>query len=236
MRWEVKELESGKWGIFLCEKFWRFPDKPVCYAASADELPRTSPRRLLFDFERPEFLNDPQWVLRTDSVQFYLGGSASGAQPHWHAASWNWLVHGSKRWFLWPPSEAIYSQAHVERTVGAQDKDPVRRTKKGKGKRGPVDKALVCDQRPGEVMVLPETWGHATVNLQRSIGWASEFHFDRSMDDGLSDIHGDEWWRTGERPNTQPQAMLEEDTPRASGGPLRVPMGVYGSSGYVRPQ
>ena len=37
MRWEVKELENGKWGIFLCEKFWKFPDKPVCYGASKDE-------------------------------------------------------------------------------------------------------------------------------------------------------------------------------------------------------
>lgn len=36
MRWEVKELESGKWGIFLCEKFWKHPDKPVCYAASTN--------------------------------------------------------------------------------------------------------------------------------------------------------------------------------------------------------
>ena len=37
MRWEVKEMENGKWGIFLCEKFWKFPDKPVCYGESIDE-------------------------------------------------------------------------------------------------------------------------------------------------------------------------------------------------------
>ena len=37
MRWEVKELENGKWGIFLCEKYWRFADKPVCYGESIDE-------------------------------------------------------------------------------------------------------------------------------------------------------------------------------------------------------
>jgi len=34
MKWEVKELDDGRWGIFLCEEFWRFKDKPVCYAAS----------------------------------------------------------------------------------------------------------------------------------------------------------------------------------------------------------
>ena len=33
-QWECKELEDGRWGIFLCEEFWRWPDKPVLYGAS----------------------------------------------------------------------------------------------------------------------------------------------------------------------------------------------------------
>ena len=37
MKWEVKELPSGKWGIFLCKKYWKFKDKPVIYAASITE-------------------------------------------------------------------------------------------------------------------------------------------------------------------------------------------------------
>ena len=37
MRWEVREQEDGKWGIYLCEEFWRYPDKPVCYSVSIDE-------------------------------------------------------------------------------------------------------------------------------------------------------------------------------------------------------
>ena len=37
MRWEVKEQETGKWGIYLCKEFWRYPDKPVCYGESIDE-------------------------------------------------------------------------------------------------------------------------------------------------------------------------------------------------------
>jgi hypothetical protein len=36
MRWEVREHENGKWGIYLCEEFWRYPDKPVCYGESVD--------------------------------------------------------------------------------------------------------------------------------------------------------------------------------------------------------
>jgi len=37
MRWEVKEMDDGKWGIFLCEEFWKYPDKPVCYGASINK-------------------------------------------------------------------------------------------------------------------------------------------------------------------------------------------------------
>ena len=36
MQWEVRELPSGKWGIFLQQQFCR-TDEPVCYAASLNE-------------------------------------------------------------------------------------------------------------------------------------------------------------------------------------------------------
>ena len=34
MKWEAKELDDGRWGIFLCKKYWKFKDRPVMYAAS----------------------------------------------------------------------------------------------------------------------------------------------------------------------------------------------------------
>ena len=75
------------------------------------------------------------------------------------------------------------------------------------------------------MIVIPELWGHATVNLARSIGWASEFHFDRAMDDGLSATHGSEWWRVGERP--------VEDSGDSAIDKVNLvetrPMGVYGT-------
>jgi chemotaxis response regulator CheB len=37
MQWEVKKLPNGKWGIFLCKKYWKFKDKPVMYASSLTE-------------------------------------------------------------------------------------------------------------------------------------------------------------------------------------------------------
>ena len=68
-------------------------------------------------------------------------------------------------------------------------------------------RALRCTQRAGDVLVVPETWGHATVNLQPSVGWATEVHFDRNIDLGLDAKHGDEWWRTGDAPKDAPRGL-----------------------------
>ena len=35
--------------------------------------------------------------------------------------------------------------------------------------------AVVCVQRPGDVVYVPENWGHAVVNVEASIGVAFEF-------------------------------------------------------------
>lgn len=37
MKWEAKELPDGRWGIFLCKRYWKFKDKPVMYSASLTE-------------------------------------------------------------------------------------------------------------------------------------------------------------------------------------------------------
>ena len=38
MKWEVKKItegnDKGKWGIYLCKEFWKYPEKPVCYGAA----------------------------------------------------------------------------------------------------------------------------------------------------------------------------------------------------------
>ena len=37
MKWEAKELPDGRWGIFLCKKYWKFKDKPVMYSAAVNQ-------------------------------------------------------------------------------------------------------------------------------------------------------------------------------------------------------
>ena len=98
--------------------------------------------------------------LRTAAVQFYLGGVGSGTQPHWHTASWNALLRGRKRWLLWPPSRASYAHRHVARSARAA--------------RDAAGAPLVCEQRAGDVLLVPPLWGHATVNLRPVLGFATE--------------------------------------------------------------
>ena len=58
-----------------------------------------------------------------------------------------------------------------------------------------LDDLLTVEQRPGDVLVVPAAWGHATLNTQPSIGWASEVDHDRGYHDGDDAAFGDQWWR-----------------------------------------
>jgi hypothetical protein len=173
-------------------------------ALELDAAPPHARTQLLRDYRRPSFLEDEEWMVRTGTIQFYLGPRGSGTQPHWHGSSWNWLVHGRKEWQLWPPAEASYAQQHVALALE-------------QGGRGAADvemlpASLRCEQLPGEVLLVPHGWGHATVNLEPSIGWASEVNLDRVYDDGLARMHGAEWWRVGaeERERERAAALRDE--------------------------
>ena len=143
-------------------------------------------------------------LLRTVSIQFYVGGAGAGAQPHWHGPAWNWLLRGRKKWLLWPPEGATYAQRHVGLAV-----EPATQLS---------GRPLECEQRAGDVLVLPALWGHATLNAAPSIGFATELHFDRQFDLGLHAEFGDEWWRTtNDRPKekqAKPKRRAAEAEPK----------------------
>ena len=138
----------------------------------------SSASHLLAEWARPPFLSEPPpsatkgaSLLKTVSIQFYIGAAGSGAQPHWHAPAWNWLARGEKRWHLWPPIDATYAQNHVANSLP------------GASREGGAP--LQCTQRAGDIIIVPELWGHATTNLKPSIGWATEMSFDRNFDLGI---------------------------------------------------
>jgi hypothetical protein len=106
----------------------------------------------------------PDW-LEGRSVQFTLGGAGSGAPPHYHKAAVNTLVYGRKRWWLSPPRDALYS--NIPSSEWVRDGGPTRMRAHGR-------MLLECTQHAGDVLYLPNFWGHAVLNLEPSVAVASE--------------------------------------------------------------
>ena len=77
-------------------------------------------------------------------------------------------MRGRKEWALWPPAAASYAQRHVQLSMDAASN-------------ATGSRPLRCVQRAGDVVLVPPLWGHATLNLEPSVGWATEVLFDRAM-------------------------------------------------------
>ena len=105
-------------------------------------------RALSGDYEVPEFL-DGLSNLRL----FSLGGRPEGVQMSTHNSAWLAVLAGAKLWHLAPPSRPKPSNRYCP----------------GRGK---IDYALAaaegvvhCMAYPGEVVVVPDDWWHATCNM-----------------------------------------------------------------------
>ena len=100
-------------------------------------------------------------------IEFYFGPPGSGAPWHYHDPAFNALAYGRKRWFVMPPSRAVFSnKPSVEwyRTEFEQ-------LEPDSGARRDV---LECTQEAGDILFVPDRWSHATINLETSIGLAYE--------------------------------------------------------------
>ena len=100
------------------------------------------------------------------TLQFSLGAALSGTPLHWHNDAINHLVRGRKLWTLQAPSNATYSRVHAQLEVTM----PV-----GDGE------AFRCVQEAGDVIFVPDSWGHAVLNLEESAAYASTFYGPRYM-------------------------------------------------------
>ena len=103
--------------------------------------------------------------LRTSrpEYQFFLGPPGSGAPPHYHSDAWNALAFGRKRWFLQPPDRARYGGRPASQWV----QESLPKLKKNR----PIE----CTQEAGDLLYVPASWGHVTLNLKASVGVAGEF-------------------------------------------------------------
>lgn len=73
---------------------------------------------------------------------------------------------GRKRWFISPPSEAIFSKKPILQWL--EEDYPALRESKA---------FWECEQRAGDVLYVPCEWGHAVLNVEDTIGLAVEFKY-----------------------------------------------------------
>jgi hypothetical protein len=100
--------------------------------------------------------------------QWALGGEGTGAPIHFHNTAWAGLVYGAKKWLIYPPHNMIMSNRQILDYYENQMSQLV-----DLGGRAVVP--LTCVQTAGDVMILPESYGHGVLNLQESIAVATEF-------------------------------------------------------------
>ena len=104
------------------------------------------------------------WLLGAEAfardpiMQFALGGPCSGAPWHYHEDAVNVLGHGARAWRLLPPASAMLSRTPAAVEWGA----------------APRGAEVACLQRGGDALFVPAGWGHTTLNLQESAGFAVE--------------------------------------------------------------
>jgi hypothetical protein len=139
----------------------------------------------VFDFARKiphaSFNYDPQ---------FYLGDAGSGAPHHWHGSAINTLAWGKKRWAIFRPDTAAYDikpafPFFIQNVVEAAKTDSGNNVSNEYQESAGQDKmfstALHCVQNAGDVIIVPYWYGHATLNLQPSIGVADEMEISSNL-------------------------------------------------------
>jgi hypothetical protein len=108
--------------------------------------------------------------------QLIVGPPLSGAQPHFHGPAVNVLLAGAKAWELTPPAHAGFVRSHAADWFAAggychaADGD-------GDGAGGPAAGCvphLRFLQGPGDLVWVPEHWGHAVLNLADAVAVAVE--------------------------------------------------------------
>ena len=132
---------------------------------------------LLHKFRIPSILNPNRTHISLTDIYLTLGPALSGTPPHFHRSSWHLLVYGHTRWFLSPPPLAIYAKMTAWEWWLEREERRRRGAEEGEGEREGV---MECVQHPGDILIVPDMWGQASINLRETIGIASEFVYGAS--------------------------------------------------------
>ena len=100
--------------------------------------------------------------------QHFVVAIGSGSSPHLHNNAWNVLWYGKKLWNLWQPGHSFISNIptlnYVEQNEQVEDQF-----------------VKQCVQNRGDIILVPNQWGHSTFSLMENVGIASEFDVHLSL-------------------------------------------------------
>jgi hypothetical protein len=111
----------------------------------------------------------------------FMGPQGSGTSMHHHKAAWNALLFGRKLWLLTPPAQSAFRRGELAADSFAAAgqgwlAEATRRARGGEAAEATAGRRwLFVVQREGDVLFVPQGWGHATLNLRESIGVANFF-------------------------------------------------------------
>lgn len=121
---------------------------------------------------------------------FSLGASRTGLPFHSHGPTWLGLVHGLKKWYIYPPGTGppadYFNQTGIVSSVGAWVSDilpsmldlPVAPMLDLEGATGAVNqqgyRPIEYTQRAGEILYVPAGWVHQTINIGESIAFGAQ--------------------------------------------------------------
>lgn len=76
----------------------------------------------------------------------------------------NALIYGAKYWLIYPPHNMIMSNKQM---LDFYETDRDAFTARG-------IHPMTCVQTAGDVLIIPESWGHGVLNIQESVAMATE--------------------------------------------------------------
>ena len=135
------------------------------------------PHPLAADFEVPAALGEALQRGLTHarhgngSFEFMIGPTLGGAHLHTHSAAVNMLVMGRRRWVITPPHRVAAINAN---TMFSNDEQPTAHQwwqSVLPEIKAALPEALFAEfyQEAGEIVYIPNGWGHAVMNLEPSV-------------------------------------------------------------------
>lgn len=109
-----------------------------------------------------EQYNMPPYKLpkKGPALSFGIAGIGSGVPFHFHGPGFAEVIHGSKRWFLYPYDDKPEFNPDETTLYWVQNEYP---------KLPKNDNLYECTIFPGEALYFPDRWWHATFNLETSV-------------------------------------------------------------------